>query len=141
MGLFRKFLAEGGQAAKSASPEGPASALEAKDLVENLPQRVNRILEALAEGRVRLNVEGIDEAEIMRSVQKLANRCAGGLAVAAFVLAAAIFSISSSGPKWFGESSFTIVLLGLAFVLGMGILLATVRHDLPQGKPHRQRRP
>jgi predicted unusual protein kinase regulating ubiquinone biosynthesis (AarF/ABC1/UbiB family) len=118
---------------QSASPTNVISAaLDAKEFAERLPQRMNKVLDSLAEGKFHLNVDGIDEADIMRSVQKLANRAAAGLAVAAFVLAASIFSISSSGPRWLGESAFTIVLLGVAGVIGAAILLATVRHDLPQ---------
>lgn len=126
---------------QSASPSNMISAaLDAKEFAERLPQRMNKVLDSLAEGKFHLNVDGIDEADIMRSVQKLANRAAAGLAVAAFVLAAAIFSISTNGPRWFGESAFSIVLLGLAGVVGAALLLATLRHDLPQRKRARRMR-
>ncbi len=114
-----------------------SAALEAKDLVEHLPRRVNRVLDSLAEGDFRMHIEGLNEAGLMRSVQKLANRCAAGLAVAAFVLAAAIFSVPAAGPKWMGVSAFTVVFLGLAFVLAAGLVMATFRHDLPQRKKAR----
>lgn len=125
---------------RSASPSNLVSAaLEAKDLVEHLPRRVNKVLDSLAEGRFHINVDGLEEADLMRSVQKLANRFAAGLAVAAFVLAAAIFSVPTGGPKWMGVSGFTIVFLGLAFLVGAGLLFSTVRHDLPQRKRARGR--
>jgi predicted unusual protein kinase regulating ubiquinone biosynthesis (AarF/ABC1/UbiB family) len=124
---------------QSASPANVISAaLDAKEFAELLPQRMNKVLDSLAEGKFHLNVDGMDEADIMRSVQKLANRAAAGLAVAAFVLAASIFSISSGGPRWFGESAFTIVLLGVAGVIGAAIVLATLRHDLPQRRRRRR---
>ena len=125
----------------AASPTNLVSAaLDAKEFAERLPERMNKVLDALAEGRFQLNVEGVDESEIMRGVQKLANRAAAGLAVAAFVLAAAIFSVSRAGPRWLGESAFTIFFLGLAFLLGLGLLLASLRHDLPQHRRARRRR-
>lgn len=124
---------------RASSPSNLVSAaLEAKDLVEHLPRRVNRVLDSLAEGDFRMHIEGLNEAGLMRSVQKLANRCAAGLGVAAFVLAAAIFSVPASGPKWMGVSAFTVVFLGLAFVLGAGLVMATLRHDLPQRKKARR---
>jgi ubiquinone biosynthesis protein len=124
---------------RASSPSNLVSAaLEAKDLVEHLPRRVNRVLDSLAEGDFRMHIEGLNEAGLMRSVQKLANRCAAGLAVAAFVLAAAIFSVPAGGPKWMGVSAFTIVFLGLAFMLAAGLVMATLRHDLPQRKKARR---
>lgn len=122
----------------AASPSRMISAaLDAKELAERFPERMNRLLETLADGKVHIRVEGMDEREIMRSVQKLANRAAAGLAVAAFVLAAAIFSVSSTGPRWWGISAFTVVLLGVAGVIGGAIVLATLRNDLPQRRAMR----
>ncbi len=112
--------------------------LDAKEFAEHLPRRMNNLLDALAEGRLHLRVEGFDESALMRSIQKLANRAAAGLAVAAFVLAAAIFSISASGPRWLGESAFSIVLLALAFLLGLAIVWSTLRSDLPQRRARRR---
>jgi ubiquinone biosynthesis protein len=109
-----------------------SAALDAKELAERFPDRLNRLLESLADGRIHIRVEGMDEREIMRSVQKLANRAAAGLAVAAFLLAAAIFSVTSSGPRWWDVSAFSVVFLGLAAFLGSALVLSTLRNDLPQ---------
>ncbi|MDA8359823.1 MAG: AarF/UbiB family protein [Actinomycetota bacterium] len=122
----------------AASPSRMISAaLDAKELAERFPERMNRLLETLADGKVHIRVEGMDEREIMRSVQKLANRAAAGLAVAAFVLAAAIFSVSSTGPRWWGISAFTVVFLGIAGAIGGAIVLSTLRNDLPQRRAMR----
>jgi len=108
------------------------AALDAKELAERFPDRMNRLLESLADGRIHVRVEGMDEREIMRSVQKLANRAAAGLAVAALLLAAAIFSVSPRGPHWWGVSAFTVVFLGIAGLIGIALVLSTQRNDLPQ---------
>jgi ubiquinone biosynthesis protein len=128
------------QLLSAASPSRMISAaLDAKEFTERLPDRMNRLLESIADGRIHIRVEGMDEREIMRSVQKLANRAAAGLAVAAFLLAAAIFSVSSAGPRWWGISVFTVVFLGIADVIGAAIVLSTVRNDLPQRRAARRR--
>ncbi len=108
------------------------AALEAKDFAEQLPSRMNKVLETLADGSIRIDVQGVDESEIMRSMQKLANRASAGLVVAAFVLAAAVFSLAHGGPRWWGVSSFSVVFLALAAAVGVAILVAMLRHDLPQ---------
>lgn len=124
----------------AASPSRLVSAaLDAKEFAERFPDRMNRLLESLADGRIHIRVEGMDEREIMRSVQKLANRAASGLAVAALLLAAAIFQVSSHGPRWWGISAFTVVFLGAAVALGAAIVLSTLRNDLPQRRGMRRR--
>ena len=45
--------------------------LDAKEFVEKLPGRVNKVMDALAEGQLTLNIQGIDEKELMRGIQKL----------------------------------------------------------------------
>ncbi len=123
----------------AASPSRLVSAaLDAKELAERFPDRMNRLLESLADGRIHIRVEGMDEREIMRSVQKLANRAASGLAVAALLLAAAIFSISSHSPRGWGVSAFTVVFLGVAVALGSAIVVTTMRNDLPQRRAMRR---
>ncbi|MGH9088388.1 MAG: hypothetical protein ACRDYZ_09800 [Acidimicrobiales bacterium] len=74
----------------------------------------------------------------MRSVQKLASRGAAGLVMVAFEVAAAIFSVSKSGPRWMGVSAITIAYLAAAFVVGVAIVAATLRHDLPQRRRRRR---
>lgn len=118
---------------RAASPSQVVSAvLEGTEFAEQLPGRMNEVLDALSSGRFTLNVAGLDEKELMRGVQKLANRGATGVVVAALVLAAAVFSVSSGGPRLFGESAFTIVLLGLAFAMALWLLVGIIRSDLPQ---------
>lgn len=115
-------------------------ALDTMQFAEQLPARLNKVLESLADGNFTLNVEGVDEAELMRSVQKLANRAATGVVIASLVLAAAIFSVSKAGPKAAGYPVVTLVLLGLAILAAVWMLAGIVRSDLPQhpkAKRHR----
>lgn len=107
------------------------TALEATEFAERLPERMNKVLDALAEGRLTLNVEGLDESELMRGVQKLANRGASGIVVAALLLAAGLFS-SSRGASLGGYPAITLVLLGLAVLFALFFVVSTKRHDLPQ---------
>lgn len=113
--------------------------LDAKEFAEQLPMRLNKVLESLADGKFTLNVEGVDEAELMRGVQKLANRAATGIVIASLVLAAAIFSISKTGPKAGGYPVVTLILLGLAVLAALWMLVGIVRSDLPQHPRGRRR--
>ena len=64
--------------------------LEAKEFAEQLPRRINRVLESLASSQLKLKVEVIDEGAVIDGLQKVANRITMGLVVAALILSAAM---------------------------------------------------
>lgn len=76
---------------KSMAPSNVfASVLDVKDFAERLPGRVNRILESVAANNLRLKVEVIDRGSIIEGLQKVANRIALGLVLAALIVGAAM---------------------------------------------------
>jgi predicted unusual protein kinase regulating ubiquinone biosynthesis (AarF/ABC1/UbiB family) len=108
------------------------SALDAAAFAEQLPNRLNKVLESLAEGRVTLRLEGLDEASMIRGAQKMANRVVAGVMIAAFVVAAALFSAAPHGATVWGYPVLTIVFLGLALLTGGWVAIGVLRRDLPQ---------
>ena len=56
-----------------------SSALEVRDFAERLPQRLNKVLDALSANDLRLKVEVIDHGAIIDGLQKVANRIALGI--------------------------------------------------------------
>jgi ubiquinone biosynthesis protein len=76
---------------KSVSPASVfSSALEVRDFAERLPGRVNRILDAIAGNDLRMKIEVIDHGSIIDGFQKVANRIALGLVLAALIVGAAM---------------------------------------------------
>src|SRR5574338_36267 len=65
-----------------------ATALETRELVQKLPGRINRMLDAVADDRFKVKVELIDEGAVMEGLQKVANRITLGLVLAALIIAA-----------------------------------------------------
>ena len=118
---------------RAASPANIMSAaMEAKEFAERLPGRVNKVFDALAEGKLTLNIQGIDEQNIMRSVQKLANRLTAGLVVAALVIGAALLMRIETHSRLFGYPALAIVLFLLAAAAAFCVLISIVLSDLPQ---------
>jgi ubiquinone biosynthesis protein len=109
-----------------------SAAMEAKEFAERLPGRVNKVMDALAEGELTLNVQGIDEKDIMRGVQKLANRLTTGLVVAALVIGAALIMRIPTKSQLFGYPSLAIVLFLLAAAAAVWLVISIVLSDLPQ---------
>ncbi len=108
------------------------SALDAAAFAEELPGRMNKVLESLSEGRLKLRLEGFDESSVIRGAQKMANRVAAGVMIAAFVIAAALFSSASHAATVGGYPVLTFVFLGLAAVTALWVGIGMVRRDLPQ---------
>jgi hypothetical protein len=117
----------------SASPGNVISAaMQAKELAERLPGQVGQVLDALAEGRFTINVQGIDEQNLMRGVQKLANRVAAAVVVAALVIGAALIMRIETDATLLGYPAVAIVLFLLAALGGLLLLGSILLSDLPQ---------
>jgi ubiquinone biosynthesis protein len=115
-----------------------AAAMEAKEFAERLPGRVNQVMDALAEGKLTLNVQGIDEQELMRGIQKLANRVAAAIVVASLVIGAALIMRIDTHAQLFGYPALAIVLFLVAAGFGLWVLVGIQLSDLPQRR-HRRR--
>jgi predicted unusual protein kinase regulating ubiquinone biosynthesis (AarF/ABC1/UbiB family) len=127
---------------QSASPGNLlATAMDAKEFAERLPNRVNKVMDALARGELTLNVQGIDEQELMRGIQKLANRVTAGLIVAALIIGGAMIMRVDTDVKLFSYSALAVVMLAVAAVAGGWLVVTSLRNDLPHDPAARRRRP
>jgi predicted unusual protein kinase regulating ubiquinone biosynthesis (AarF/ABC1/UbiB family) len=102
-----------------------STVLEAKEFVERFPGRVNKVMDTLAEGELKLNVRGVDEREIMLGVTKLANRLTTGLVIAALIVGAAMLMRVPTRTTLFGYPALAIVCFGVAATFGV-VLLANI---------------
>lgn len=69
-----------------------SAVMDARDFAEALPGRVGRLMDELVQGQLQIKINAFDEAEFLRGIQKVANRVAMGLVIAALVLGASIIS-------------------------------------------------
>jgi hypothetical protein len=103
--------------------------LEAKDFAEQFPSRVNRVMDALAQGDFRVNVKAFDEAEMLRGLQKLANRLTMGLVLAALIVGAAMLMRVPTSSTLFGYPAIAIVCFLAAGGGSLVLLVSIVRSD------------
>ncbi|MGH9126170.1 MAG: ABC1 kinase family protein [Acidimicrobiales bacterium] len=97
--------------------------LDAKDFAEQFPGRLNRVMELLADGKFQINVRAFDEVELLRGLQKLANRVTMGLVLAALVVVAALLVRSPGSSSLLGYPAVAV----LCFVAaGVGVLLLLI---------------
>jgi len=93
-----------------------ATALDAREFVEELPGRVNRLLDATANGELKVKVDAIDEDLLLKSMRQVANRVTMGLVLAALIIGAAMLARV--------ESSIATVCFVLAAIGGFGLVCA-----------------
>jgi len=98
------------------------SAREFRDLVSDLPARANQVMELLADNKLRVDVDAVDEKLLIQSFQKIANRITAGLIVSALIMGAAMIMNIETSWTLFGYPALAIVLFLLA--VGGGITLA-----------------
>jgi hypothetical protein len=109
---------------RSASTGGIlTTVLEAKQFAERLPGRVTHVLDSLAANDLRLKVEMIDEGAVIDGLQKVANRIALGL-----VLAALIMQVPTTF-RLLGYPGLAMILFVMAATGGMLLALPILAHD------------
>ena len=103
--------------------------LDAKQFAENLPARVNRVLDALAGNELKLKMEVIDEGAIIDGLQKVANRVALGLVMAALIVAAALLMQVPTTFRLLGYPGLAMIFFVLAAAGGCFMLWNILRSD------------
>lgn len=91
-----------------------AAALDARELVEEMPGRLNRLFDTVSRGELRLKVDAIDEVTLLRGLHQLANRITSGLLVAALIVGAAMLTRVKTSQQLFGYPALAIVCFLLA---------------------------
>ncbi|NNE98938.1 MAG: AarF/ABC1/UbiB kinase family protein [Pyrinomonadaceae bacterium] len=102
-----------------------SSAIEVKQLVESIPPNLNKILDTIANNELRLNVDAIDEKTLMLGFQKVANRIAMGLVLAALIIGASMLMNIETTLTVFGYPVFAFGLF-LAAVGGGAMMIYSI---------------
>ena len=86
-----------------------SAALETKEFLEQLPSRVNKLLDAVTNNDLKLNVEVVDEDAVIEGLQKIANRITLGLLLAALIIGAAMLMRVETQFRLFGYPGFAML--------------------------------
>ncbi|HYG56390.1 MAG TPA: AarF/UbiB family protein [Burkholderiales bacterium] len=104
--------------------------VEAKNFVQQLPSRVNRILDRIADNEVRFKVDTIDETKLMEGLQKVANRIATGLVLAALIVGAALMMDVPTDYRIFGYPGIAMMLFLAAAAGGAALVIVILANDI-----------
>lgn len=115
---------------KSLSPGNLFSGvLELKDLLQRLPARLNRFIDALANNEFKISVDAIDERKLMVGFQKIANRITVGLVVASLIIGAALLMRVDTTFRIWGYPGLAIIFFLAAAGCGVALLINIVFYD------------
>jgi predicted unusual protein kinase regulating ubiquinone biosynthesis (AarF/ABC1/UbiB family) len=115
---------------KSLSPGNLFSGvLELKDLVQRLPARINKIIDAIANNEMKISVDAIDEKTLVVGFQKVANRITVGLIIAALIVGAAMMMRVETTFRIWGYPGLAILLFLAAAGGGVVLLINILFYD------------
>jgi ubiquinone biosynthesis protein len=103
--------------------------LEAKGLLEKLPGRINKFLDAVANNEMSIKVDAIDEKKLMEGFQKIANRITAGLIIAALIVGAAMMMRIETKFTIFGYPGLAMIFFFIAAGLGLWLVFHMLFKD------------
>jgi predicted unusual protein kinase regulating ubiquinone biosynthesis (AarF/ABC1/UbiB family) len=99
------------------------SALELKDILERMPKALNSVLDQIANNRLQVKVDTINELRLIEGIQKVANRITMGILLASLVVGAAILARIPTKFTLLGYPGLAIILFLLAAAGSIGLVL------------------
>ena len=114
--------------------------LDMQELARETPRRVYQLLRTLSDNRFRVHVTGLEEAHVVETLQKIANRISTGVIAAALIIGAALVMRVPSPTRLFGYPAIALVLFLLAAGIGIALIFSAWRSDR-KAKPREERDP
>jgi len=111
--------------------------LETKEFTAQLPSRLVKILDTVGRGQVELKMRNDDTLRILDGFQKVANRIATGLVLAALIVGAALLMQIHTDFTILGYPGFAMICFMIAAAGAAFLLLDIFGHDLKGPKKPR----
>jgi predicted unusual protein kinase regulating ubiquinone biosynthesis (AarF/ABC1/UbiB family) len=103
--------------------------LEAKGFLGRLPGRVNKVFDTVGKGQIEFKLRADDTSRLLDGFQKIANRIAAGLVLAALIIGAALLMRVQTRFELFGYPGLAILCFLGAAGGGVWLLLNILLHD------------
>ena len=115
---------------RAASPgNAMAALLEMKDFIGGLPERINKILDAVGNSDLEVNVRTPDARHLLNGFEKIANRVTIGILLAALIIGAALMMRVSSSFEILGYPGFAMLCFLIAVGGGAWLVLSILWKD------------
>ena len=114
--------------------------LEVQELLRESPRRLSQLLRTLSDNRFQVRITGLEEARLIESMQKIANRISTGVITAGLIMGAALMMRVPARHLLMGYPALALVLFLLAFALGAGLVVSSLLNDR-KSRPREERDP
>jgi len=113
------------------STEGSAvnALLEMKDFTVNLPGRLNRIMDAVANAELELKIRTPEAKMVVDGIEKVANRITNGLILGALIIGAALMMRIETAWRIFGYPGLAMLCFMAAAIWAVGLILNVAMQD------------
>jgi len=111
-----------------------SSLLELKEFVTALPQRLNKILDSIANAELEVKVRATDANLFLTGFQKVANRITTGLIVAALIIGAALLMQVQTTFTVFGYPGLAMLCFIAAAAVGFYLVFSILVQDFRDKK-------
>ena len=105
------------------------SMIEVKHFLENLPARINKILDTISRNQLKIKVDAIDEVELIAGMQKIANRITLGLIISALIVGAAMLMRVETTFRILGYPAIAMFFFLAAALSGLFLVFSILMHD------------
>jgi len=104
-----------------------AAAVEFLDLLKDLPYELRSAIRRIREGRVRLEIEQVGQEETRKTVNRVTNRLAVAMIIAALLVASSLLVVSKLPPLISSVSIVGISGFAIAAILGLFLAFSALR--------------
>jgi predicted unusual protein kinase regulating ubiquinone biosynthesis (AarF/ABC1/UbiB family) len=104
-------------------------ATESTELLRAIPQRLNRFTRMLAQNEVRVKVDAVDEAALLKGIHKIANRITAGLVLASLIIGASLMMRLETEWEVFGYPAIAMIFFLTAAFAGLHLVYKATFSD------------
>ncbi len=106
-----------------------SSLLEMKDFITGLPSRLNKVMDTVANHELEVKIKTVDAALVMEGFQKVANRIATGLILAALIVGASLLMQVRTNFTIWGYPGLAMLCFLAAATGGLWLIISIVVGD------------
>ncbi|RYD21504.1 MAG: AarF/ABC1/UbiB kinase family protein [Verrucomicrobiaceae bacterium] len=96
---------------------------ETKEFIGQLPSRMNRIIELVADNKLSVKVDSIDEHKLIQGLQKVANRITTGLILAALIVGSSLLARVETSFRILGYPGLAMIFFTFAIIGSLALMI------------------
>ena len=101
--------------------------MDVSDFVMLFPKQVRQIIQKVLQDDIGIKMTHIGLERFIKDMDRSSNRIAFSMIISAILLSSAIMHATGAGPSIFGMSLLGITAFGIAFILGVWLVISIIR--------------